>query len=339
MAFKVGVTRDLLDAKGAPCFGVRAFDVLKANAEITWEWLPEDLTEVTPDVAARYDGLYINLPRVTPASIAQPDCRLKILARHGVGYDTVNLPAATAAGIVVTNTPVAVRRPVAVATLTMIFSLAGRLFEKREIVRQNRWNDRVDLMGQGLASRTLGLVGAGGVGQEILKLALPFFGRMIASDPFADKQRIAQFGADLVSLETVMREADFVVVCCLLNDATRHLINKDNLALMKPTAYFLNVGRGPIVDEPALIEVLKRGGIRGAGLDVTYNEPIEPDNPLLAMDNVIVTPHALCWTDECFHEVATTALQSIVDVSRGTRPVHVVNPQAYEARGKGVSRA
>jgi phosphoglycerate dehydrogenase-like enzyme len=134
-----------------------------------------------------------------------------------------------------------------------------------------------------------------------------------------------------------MRESDFVVVCCLLNDETRHLINAANLALMKPTAYFLNVGRGPIVDEAALIDTLKAGRIRGAALDVTYQEPIQPDNPLLAMDNVIITPHALCWTDECFHEIAATALQSIVDVSLGKRPAHVVNPGALGRIGKSAA--
>ena len=339
MAFRVGVTRDLLDAKGEPCFGRRAFDVLKQNGAITREWVPEELTEITPDVAARYDGLYVGLPRLTQASVARGDCRLQVHARHGVGFDNVDLAAATGKGIAVTNTPVAVRRPVAVATLTLIFALAGRLFRKHELVHQNRWNDRVDYMGQGLTSRTLGLVGAGGVGQEILKLARPFFGRMIAADPYADTQRLGELGAEVVPLETVMREADFVVVCCLLNDATRHLIDAEALALMKPTAYFLNVGRGPIVDERALIETLKAGRIMGAGLDVTTSEPIEPDNPLLGMDNVIITPHALCWTDECFHEVAATGLQSIVDVSLGKRPAHVVNPQVYEAAGTGVRQA
>ncbi len=334
MAFKVGITRDLLNAAGEPCFDARAFDVLKANADIAWEWVPEEMTELTPDVAARYDGLHINLPRVTAASLSRADCRLKVLARNGVGYDTVDLPAATAKGIVVTNTPIAIRRPLAVATLTLIFALAGRLFVKDKLVHQNRWNDRVDFMGQGLTSRTLGLVGAGGVGQEIMQLARPFFARMIAADPYADAARTKSLGADLVPLDTLMREADFVVVCCLLNDKTRHLINAENLALMKPTAYFLNVGRGPIVDEAALIDSLKAGRILGAGLDVTYQEPIEPDNPLLAMGNVIITPHALCWTDECFHEIAATALQSIVDVSLGKRPAHVVNPDALGKPGK-----
>jgi D-3-phosphoglycerate dehydrogenase len=328
--FRVGVTRDLRSADGEPCFGRRAFDVLKANADIAWEWLSEDPKEVTPDIAARYDGLHLNLPRVTPASLARGDCRLKVVARHGVGFDTVDLHAATARGIVVTNTPIAVRRPVAVATLTLIFALAGRLFRKHELVQTGRWNDRMNSMGQGLTGRTLGLVGAGGIGQEILRLARPFFARMIVADPYADAAAIRALGAEIVPLDTVMREAGFVVVCCLLNDETRHLIDAGKLGLMQPSAYYINVGRGPIHHERALADALRAGRIAGAGLDVTEREPIEPESPLLGLENVIITPHALCWTDECFHDIAATALQSVVDVSLGKRPAHVVNPQVYQ---------
>ena len=122
-----------------------------------------------------------------------------------------------------------------------------------------------------------------------------------------------------------MAESDFVVVCCQLDETTRHLINAACFAAMKPTAYVINVARGPIVDEPALIQALQDGWIAGAGLDVTTQEPIEADNPLLGMDNVIITPHALCWTDECFHDIAATALTSILEVSQGRIPAHVVN--------------
>ena len=331
MAFKVGVTRDLMTANGQPCFEERAFDVLHGNPEIAWEWLPEAIGEITPDIAARYDGLHLNTPRVTCASLARSDCRLKVIARNGVGYDTVDLSAATARGIIVTNTPIAVRRPVAVATLTMIFALASRLFKKHELVQSGRWNERANFMGQGLTGRTIGLVGAGGIGQEILKLARPFFARMVVADPYADANAVFSLGAPIVPLDALLREADFVVVCCLLNDETHHLIDASKLALMKPTAYYLNMGRGPIHDESALADALKAGRIAGAGLDVTENEPIEPSNPLLGMENVIITPHALCWTDECFHEIAATALQSIVDVSLGRRPRHVVNPTALLA--------
>jgi phosphoglycerate dehydrogenase-like enzyme len=333
MTFKVGVTRDLLTAAGTPAVGERAFDVLGSNPAITWEWLAHDMAELTPDVMAAYDGLYVNLPRVSAASVGRADCRVKIIARNGVGYDAVDLDACSARGIIVTNTPLAVRRPVAVATLTLVFALAGRLFKKNEIVRQGRWNDRTTYMGQGLTSRTFGVVGAGGVGQEILRVARPFFGRMLAADPYANAAAIKDLGADIVPLPVLMSEADFVVVACLLNDETRHLIDAAALARMKTTAYFVNVGRGPIVDEKALIRSLQEGRIAGAGLDVTYQEPIEPDNALLAMDNVIITPHALCWTDECFHDIGTAALRSIVDVSLGKRPVHVVNRAALEKAG------
>lgn len=328
MTFKIGITSDLLDARGEPAFGRRALDVLNVPG-IAWEWIPERFDEVPPRIAARYDGLFINLPRVTPASVARQDCRMRVIGRNGVGFDAVDLPACTAKGIVVTNTPIAVRRPVAVATLTLLFALAGRLLKKNDLVHQGRWNDRNDYMGQGLTTRTLGLVGAGSIGMEIMRLARPFFARIVAADPYAEAAEVGRLGADLAPLETVVRDADYVVVCCVLNDATRGLIDDACFAAMKPTAYFINVARGPIVDEPALIRALQAGKIAGAGLDVTTKEPIEPDNPLLGMDNVIITPHALCWTDECFHDIAATGLQSIVDVAEGRRPAHVVNPDVY----------
>ncbi|NOU05654.1 MAG: hypothetical protein HOO99_05670 [Hyphomicrobiaceae bacterium] len=330
MTFKIGVTRDLLTSAGVPCFAPQAFDVLKANPAISWEWLPDDLAEITPDIAARYDALHVNLPRVPAAAVARADCRLKIIARNGVGFDTVDVPAMTAQGIAVTNTPIAVRRPVAVATLTLIFALAGRLLDKNTIVRQGRWNDRTNYMGQGLTTRTLGLVGAGSIGQEIITLAKPFFGRVIAADPYADSAAIKTKGAELLPLDRVMAVSDYVVVCCLLTPETHHLINAARLSLMKPSAYFLNVGRGPITDEKALITHLQAGKIMGAGLDVTEQEPIAPDNPLLKMDNVLITAHALCWTDECFEDIARTALTSIVDLSLGKKPKHLVDPSVWK---------
>jgi D-3-phosphoglycerate dehydrogenase len=326
MTFKIGITRDLLTAKGEPCFDPRAFARLDANPAITWEWLPENVTEITPDIAARYDGLHINLPRVTATSVGRGDARVKIIARNGVGYDTVDVAACTAKGIIVTNTPIAVRRPVAVAALTLIFALAGRLTDKNAIVRAGRWNDRTDYMGQGLTTRTLAVIGAGSIGEELLTLARPFFGRLVAADPYADPARLRSLGTDLMPIQSALAAGDFVVVACLLNDETRHLINAARIACMKRSAFLINVARGPIVDETALIAALRAGEIAGAGLDVTEREPIEPESPLLAMANVLITAHALCWTDECFRDIAETALQSIVDVSLGRRPRHVVAP-------------
>ncbi|HRD76090.1 MAG TPA: NAD(P)-dependent oxidoreductase [Hyphomicrobiaceae bacterium] len=334
MTFRIGITRDLLTRSGEPCFDPRALDVLEGVDGLTWEWVPEDFAVLPPEVAARYDGLHLNLPKVTAESVGRQDCRLKIIARNGVGYDSVDVAACTAKGIAVTNTPVAVRRPVAVATLTLIFALAGRLFAKDRLVRAGRWNDRTDFMGQGLTSRTLGLVGAGSIGQEIMRLARPFFGAMIAADPFVAASAVEPLGARLVPLDQVLSEADFVVVCCLLTKETHHLIDARALSLMKHSAYFINVGRGPIHDEAALVDALRAGAIAGAGLDVTEVEPISPSSPLIAMDNVILTPHALCWTDECFRDIAETALRSLVSVARGERPVHVVNTNIYATARK-----
>lgn len=329
MTFKVGVFSDLRNSRGEPIFGRKPLEVLNQPG-LEWEWIEGDYPEITPEIAAKYDALHINLQRVTEASVSRPDRRVKIIARNGVGYDTVDVAACTRNGVLVTNTPLAVRRPVAVAALTLVFALAGRLFEKDELVRTNRWNDRNDFMGYGLTTRTLGLVGAGSIGQEIIRLARPFFGRIIATDPYVDAGAIKELGAELLPFDDVMRQSDFVVVCCLLSPETRHLINARAFSLMKRTAFFVNVGRGPIHNEAALVEALQTGQIAGAALDVTEIEPLPPDSPLIRLKNTILTPHALCWTDECFEDIATTALTSIVDVMNGRRPKHLVNPDAWK---------
>jgi phosphoglycerate dehydrogenase-like enzyme len=322
--FRVGLTRDLLTRDGEPSFGKGPLQLLEADPRIEWEYLPETVSEITPDVMARYDGLYVNSPAVTAASVARDDCRVRIVARHGVGYDSVDVKALSAKGIITTNTPIAIRRPVAVAALTMIFAMAGRLFEKDRLTRANRWNERTSYMGLGLTTRTIGVIGVGGIGRELLGLARPFGWRMLATDPYADPAVAAGLGAEQVPLETLLKESDFVVATVLLNDETRHLMNAERFAMMKPTAFFINLSRGPIADEQALIAALKNRVIAGAGLDVFEQEPVAADNPLLAMDNVIVTPHSLCWTDECFDAIAREGLSCVVDFANGRRPKSVV---------------
>ena len=319
MSFRVGVTADLKTASGAPCFNEAAFDELAANPDISWEWLPP-CEAITADHCAAFDALHVNLPRVGADAVARGDLRCKLIARNGVGYDTVDVAALAAKGVLTTNTPLAIRRPVAIAALTHIFALTGKLVTKDRLVREGRWNDRVEHMGVGLTTRTLGVVGAGGIGRELIGLAKPIFGRIIAADPFVD----AVEGAEIRPLDAVVAEADVLVVTCLLTEETRHLIGREQFRAMKPGAYFINVARGPIHDEAALAEALAAGEIAGAGLDVTEVEPIAPDSPLLGLDNVLITPHALCWTDECFEDIARTALRSIADVSLGRRPAHVV---------------
>jgi D-3-phosphoglycerate dehydrogenase len=316
-----------LDSRGEPAFGRAALSILDRSAPIDWEYLPKVVPEIDADHAARYDAVYVNIARVPAAAVARADCRLRVVARHGVGYDTVDVPAMTRAGIVVTNTPTAMPRPVATVALTFVLALAGKLMLKDRLTRTGRWHERMDNMGIGLTGRTLGVIGAGRIGQEILRMARTFDLKLIAADPVVDAIEIGYAGARKVDLPTLLEESDFVVVACLLNERTRHLIGARELAAMRPSAYLINVARGPVVDEPALIDALRERRIAGAALDVFEREPVDPANPLLAMDNVIVTPHSLCWTDECFHNMAATGLTSIVDALEGRRPTFVVNPE------------
>jgi phosphoglycerate dehydrogenase-like enzyme len=324
MPFKLGLTRDLLTPAGEPSFGKGPLEVLAANPDIQWEYLPAMVDEITPDIAAAYDGLYVNSPRVTRASVSRSDCRVRIVSRHGVGYDSVDVPALAERGITVTNTPIAIRRPVAVAALTMVFALAGRLFEKDRLTRAGRWHERTGHMGVGLTTRTFGVIGVGGIGKELLRLAAPFGWRMLATDPYVPEDTIGALGARAVPLDTLLTESDFVVTCCVLDERTRHMMNAARFALMKPTAFFVNLARGPVVDEPALIDALRSGRIAGAGIDVFEQEPVDPANPLLTMPQVILTPHALCWTDECFDAIAREGLGCMVDFSMGRTPKSVV---------------
>jgi len=325
LSFRVGVTSDILDSRGEPAFGrepLQALDPLK------WEWLPRGLKEITAEHAAAYDALYVNSPRVPASAVAGPDLRLKLISRHGVGYDSVDVAAMTQAGVLVANTPNAVPRPVATIALTFLLALAHRLMAKDRITRAGRWPERLDLMGTGLTGRTLGVIGAGRIGKELLRMAKVFDLKLLAADPYAETLELQYIGARHVALQELMRESDFVVVACLLNDETRGLVGASELALMKPGAFFINVARGPIVDERALYETLAARRIAGAGLDVFEQEPTPADNPILKLDNAIVTPHALCWTDELFGNIARTAIGAIVAVHAGRRPEFVVNAAA-----------
>jgi D-3-phosphoglycerate dehydrogenase len=324
--FRIGLAPELLDAAGKPTFGEEPLGILDGAPEVERTWLPERYAEIPDALALEYDALYLTQQRVTRASVGRVSSgRLKVIARHGVGYDSVDVPAMTEAGVIVTNTPFAIRRPVATIAMTFILALAGRLFAKDRLTRTGRWHERTSHMGTGLTGRKLGIVGGGGIGKALIPLARAFDLDVSVADPYVPAADIERLGATLAPLDEMMAEGDFIVVACLLNDETRALIDADRLARMKPTAYLINVARGPIVHEPALIEALRTRRIAGAALDVFTREPVESDNPLLAMDGVIVTPHALCWTDECFRNIAREGFGGLVSLARGIAPPNIVN--------------
>jgi hypothetical protein len=183
-------------------------------------------------------------------------------------------------------------------------------------------------MGMGVTGRTLGAIGMGNIGAEVFRLAPPFGMRHIAYDPYVAPGEARALGVELVDLDTLLRTADFVCVMCPLNDETRGMIGARELALMQPSAYLINTARGPIVQEKALHDALVARRIAGAALDVFEVEPTPADNPILALDNVVVTPHAFCFTDECLTGLARSAFTSVLDVSQGRAPRHIVNRAA-----------
>jgi phosphoglycerate dehydrogenase-like enzyme len=331
-AFRVGVTRDFLKPDGRPAFPDIGTQLLTDQAGVEWEFLPRFAAEIPPEAAAAYDGLLVLAPRVTAATL-QGHPRLAVIARFGVGYDSVDVEACTRADVALTITPDAVRRPVAASALTFLLALAHKLPLKDRLTREGRWSEKMQHMGLGLTGRTLGLVGLGNIGQEICRLVAPLDMKLIASDPFGSPAAAASVGAELVELETLLAAADFVCVCCALTAETRHLLDERRLALLQPSAFLINVARGPIVDQSALTRLLTERRIQGAALDVFEQEPIANDDPLLKLDNVIVAPHAICWTDELFRNNGRSACQSLLDIAAGREPRYLVNRDVLQRTG------
>lgn len=319
--FRIGLTRDFLNADGRIGFGEIGLELLGQSPEIAWEFLPETSPILQPHHVSEYDGLLLLAPRLTSATLAGVD-RLSVVARFGVGYDNVDVTACTDAGVMLTITPDGVRRPVAVSAITLLLALSHKLLIKDRLTREGRWGEKLNHMGQGVRGRTLGVIGVGNIGREIFQLAAPFEMRHLGFDPFL---KTPVPGVELVSLETLLQDADYIVICCALTGETHHLLNADRLRLLKSTAYLINVARGPIIDQGALTLALSKRQIAGAGLDVFEVEPIPPDDPLLALDNVILAPHGICWTDECFAGIGRSACQSLIDVAQGRIPSNVVN--------------
>jgi D-3-phosphoglycerate dehydrogenase len=233
--------------------------------------------------------------------------------------------ACTANGVILTNTPDGVRRPVATSILALILALSHKLLTKDHITREGRWAETTNYMGVGLTGKTVGSIGVGNIGSELFRLLAPLEMVHVAYDPYAKPEDAAKLRVRLTDKETVFRESDFVCVNTPLTPETRGFIGAREFSLMKPTAYFINTARGPVVDEPALHAALAERRIAGAALDVFAQEPISRDHPLLAFDNVIVTPHSICWTDEFFRNNAESAFRSVAAVAAGRTPTYVVN--------------
>ena len=327
MVFKLGLTHDFLNDEGQIGWGDIGLSILDSHPSISWEFLPDYGGELPPEVAEEFDALLVLLPRITANTVAKAK-RLKLVARFGVGYDNVDVDACTRAGIALTITPDGVRRPVAISAVALILAVTHNLVAKDRLTREGRWAQKLGYMGTGVTGKMLGIVGLGNIGKEIVRVSKSLEMNYQACDPYVEEEAGRSLGVTMVDLSTLMSTSDVVCITVALNEETRHLIGQKELALMKPSAFLVNVSRGGVVDEEALINQLSEGRIKGAALDVFEKEPPDETSPLIGMENVILTPHAICWTDEIALGNGRSALQGVIDIASGRRPSNVVNPEA-----------
>ena len=329
--FRVALSGSFQTDNDEPVFPMFDLSPLVNDPDIEFDYVYGVRGRITAESLEDFDALILLLENLDGDSVPRSG-RLTLVARFGVGYDTVDVEACTNAGIAVSVTPDGVRRPVAASVLTFILALSGKLMAKDALVRggPTTFAERSDHMGTGLVGRTLGSIGLGNIGAEIFRLCAPLDMRFIAYDPYIKPSSARELNVELIDLDTVFRDSDFLSVNVPLSNETFHLVNTARLKLMKPSAYLINTSRGPVVDQSALVNALKTGMIAGAGLDVFDPEPPNADDPLLALDNVILTPHALCWTDQCFAGIGSQDLEHVFSIKRGERPSVLVDPKVID---------
>ena len=256
---------------------------------------------------------------------AVPKC--KVIARYGIGYDNIDIDAATDNNILVVNTPDFCLEEVSNHVIMLILACAKRLQLFSNYAKQGRWHEwrQIQLPMVSIYGQTLGLIGCGHIATMVAKKARCFDLKIIGYDPYLDKSLAMELGITLMKLTELLSEADFISVSTPATKETWHLIGEEQFKQMKPSAYFINTARGSVVDESALIKALQEKWIAGAGIDVFEKEPVDSDNPLLNMDNVIVTPHTAFYSDKALERVRLSVGQETARVLCGKWPQNVVN--------------
>jgi len=330
LPFTVTLTADFYDSKGACKYQDIGLSVLAEHPHIEHRVFKEHRKQIGADQIGDAQGVIVLTPSVTAESVSKAE-NLLVIARFGVGYDAVDVKACTAADVLVTITTGAVDRPVAEATIGWMIALSHNVHVKDKLVRTGQWDERSKYMGRELRDRTLGVIGLGGIARKTIELLRGFGMRQpVAFDPFTNEEMAAKLSVRLVALEELLRQADFVSIHCPLTEKTRGLIKARELALMKPDAYLLNTARGGIVDEDALFEALKNRRIAGAALDCFEQEPVTSPHRFGELDNVLLAPHSIAWTDELFRDIGRAACQVMVDLSTGKHPRGVLNPEVLD---------
>jgi len=285
-------------------------------------------------VFARAHAIIISsLWQIDGAVLAQSST-LRVVGRPGIGIDNIDLDAATHQRVCVVHTPDAPTQSTAEHAMALMVALAKGIVRSHNGFRTRGWDAGRDFLGVELKGKTLGLVGLGRIGGTFARIARDGFGmRVLVFDPYIHATRALELGCEQHErLPEMLAECDFVSLHCALTPQTRGLIGKAELTAMKPSAFLINCSRGPVVDEPALIEALRANMIAGAGLDVFSPEPPAPDNPLLKLENVIVTPHIASHTADGVRAMSVGVAEEVRAVLNNQRPRWLANPEVWENR-------
>src|SRR5262245_61446016 len=311
--------RDYADAQTALAHVPASLSVLSFIAD------EAEVIECTHDA----DGLIVSASPIT-RQVMSALKNLKVVVRTGVGYDVIDVPAATDLGVVVVNVPDLWVREVANHALALLLAWNRKIVGLDRDVHGGTWVSGVPGPHTGaLHGETVGIVGLGNIGSAFARRIAAFETRVIACDPYVSDAHFAALGVERVTLDDLAARSDYVSVHTLLNEETRHLIGEAFFRRMKPTAILINTSRGPVVDEAGPTSALRDGRPAGAALDVWEREPIARDNPLLSMDNVIATPHAAYFSSAAVAQVPRRCGEEVARVLTRQRPLHVVNPEVY----------
>jgi phosphoglycerate dehydrogenase-like enzyme len=324
--FEVALTADFLSG-GRLLYKDIGLSLLGEAKAVHYRFLDHHTPIVHANHLKGIDALICLAPRITADSLSHAG-RLVGIARFGVGYDAVDVQACTDANVALFIAAGAVNYSVAEAILTWMLALGHHLIAKDRLTREGRWGEKGQWMGSELRHKTIGIIGLGGIGSSLVRLLQPFCVKeVVAFDPFVDPERAASLNVRLARLPELLGLSDYVVICCPLTPETRNLLGPPELALMRPTAYLVNAARGGIVNENALVDHLKSGNIAGAAIDVFAEEPVGDSHPLCQMDNVILAPHAIAWTDELFEEIGRMCCRQVLTLAQGAVPEGLVNKE------------
>jgi len=310
----------------------QAMDLLKQHFDILIADNPKE--EALLKKCAEVSAIITRTSSYINKKIIEASPKLKVISKTGVGVDNIDVFVATEKGILICNVPEVNSISVAEHTVALILAVAKDLVVMDKAVRKSEWSKRYSLIPVELKQKTLGIIGFGSIGKKVAAMCKGFQMCILIYDPYLTSNAISKQSVSLVSnLETLFQKSDIISIHVPYNEKTHHLVNSSLLRMSKKGAILINTSRGQIIDEKALFKSLKNGPLSAAGLDVFEEEPVNISNPLLNLDNVILTPHSAALTKECSARIAVEAVQAVIDVLNGKKPRSVFNEESLRKKG------